>query len=85
MSSNNSHLDRRQVLSKMKTPELISIIVGLERDINLLHQKLYSANDHINEINDNNKKFNARVVREKKNLETVNIVYWVNLKSCILI
>ena len=65
MSSNNSHLDRRQVLSKMKPPELISIIVGLEHDINLLHQKLDSANDHINEINVNNKKFNARVIREK--------------------
>ena len=66
MSSNNSHLDRSQVLSKMQPPELINIIVGLERDINLLRQELYSANVHISEINDKNKKFNARVVREKK-------------------
>ena len=66
MSSNNSHLDSGQVLSQIQPPELINISVGLERDINQLRQELYSANVFISEINDKNKKFNARVVREKK-------------------
>ena len=44
MSSNKSHLDRSRDLSKMLQPELINIIVGLERDLKQTRHELYLAN-----------------------------------------
>ena len=80
MSSNNSHLDRSQVLSQIQPPELINIIVGLERDIKQSRQELYLANVFISEINDKNKKFNARVKQEKKDLRGSNLKFMDQFK-----
>ena len=75
MSSNKSHLDRKRDLSKKLQPELIDIIVGVERDLNQTRHELYLANKKISHINEQNKKFNARIKEEKQELRVSNLKF----------